>query len=121
MGAKSKNAKQKQEKRNGVALTLIQQGIGREDYTLPEGATLADLLRHTQTETERAMIFIDGKALEEHLVLKTDMIVSIVPRPRSAAADERWRETFGMFRGNEPFRELSEAVEASRKAEKDRS
>jgi len=120
MGAKSKNAKPKQEKKNGVALTLIREGIGREDYTLREGATLADLLRQAQTQTKGAMIFIDGRSLEEYLVLKSGMIVSVVPGPRTAAADERWRETFGMFRDNEPFREMSEAVEASRKAKKDR-
>jgi sulfur carrier protein ThiS len=121
MGSKSKNAKPKQGKKNGVTLTVIRQGIGRQDYALPEGATLADLLREAQTETEHEIIQIDGKSLEEHLVLKTGMIVTIVPMPGNAAADERWRETIGMFHGNESFRELVEAVEASREAEKERS
>jgi hypothetical protein len=121
MGSKSTNAKSKQVKDNEVNLTLIRQGIGREDVTLPERATLADLFRQARIEPDREMICIDGKSLEEHLVLKNGMIVTIVPKPRSAAVDERWRETIGMFHANEAFRELVEAVEASREAEKDRS
>jgi len=48
------------------------------------------------------------------------MIVTIVPKPKPAL-DERWRDTIGMFHDDPEFRDLVEAVEATREAEKDRS
>jgi sulfur carrier protein ThiS len=102
-------------------VTLIRQGVGREEYTLPEGATLADLLRKAQAQKEGQVIYIDGKPLEEQIILRPGMIITTVTMKGKAARDEPWRESIGMFHGDPEFRELVEAVEAAREAEKDRS
>ncbi len=102
-------------------VTLIRQGVGREEFTLPEGATLADLLQKAQAQTEGQIIHIDGKSLEEQFVLHPGMIITVVTPKSNTTLDERWRETIGMFHDDPEMRELVEAVEATREAEKDRS
>jgi hypothetical protein len=103
-----------------IGVTLIRQGVGREDFTLPEGATLADLLRQARVPAEDRDTYVDGRPLEEQVTLQPGMIVTIVAKSKPGL-DERWRETIGMFHGDPEFRELVEAVEAAREAEKDRS
>ena len=110
-------AKPSTTEKNGV--TLIRQGVGREEYPLPEGATLAELLHSAQTQIEGHTIYIDGKPLEEQFTLQPGMIVTLVPRPTTAPAPGSWREGIGMFNDDPTFREMVEAVEKSREAEKD--
>ena len=69
-------------------VTLIQQGVGRQEYTLPEGATLAELLQKAQAQAEGQSIYIDGKPLEEQFTLQPGMIVTVVTPKKNAALDE---------------------------------
>jgi hypothetical protein len=105
----------------GTRVVLLRPGVGRQDFVLTPGSTLADLIREAKAEAEQQEIMVDGRPLEESLILQPGMIVSLAPRPKNAGLSEAWRETIGMFRGNAAFRELAESVEASREAEKDRS
>jgi len=105
--------------KNGVI--LIRQGVGREEYALPEGATLGDLLREAELNRHDQEIFINGKLLEDTLVLPQGVIVSVVPRPRIASITGSCWEGVGMFHDDPTFKELCDSVEASREAEKDRS
>jgi hypothetical protein len=118
MGAKSKKAKPKPAKKNGVALTLIRQGIGREDYTLPEGATLADLLGQARACADDQTVMINGRPIEEFVSLSPGAIVTLVPRPK-LAVDERWRSTFGMFKDDPLFQEMVDAGKAIREADRE--
>jgi hypothetical protein len=113
------SAKAKKATKNAV--TLIRQGVGREELALPEGATLADVLRAARVQTEDAQIYIDGRPLEQQVALQPGAVISVVPRPARPPSLGSWQEGIGMFHGNEAFRELCEAVEKSREAEKDRA
>jgi len=117
MGAKSKKAG----KTEKTDVTLLRQGVGKQDFHLPAGATLGDLLRAAEVNPAIQEIFIDGKPVEDAVVLQPGTIISVVPRPRNGSAPGSWREGIGMFHDDPTFRELVEAVERSREAEKDRS
>jgi sulfur carrier protein ThiS len=104
-----------------IGVTLIRLGAGSEKHALPEGATLADLLREAGAQAEGQTILINGKPLEEFIPLQAGITVTLVPRAKNPGFDERWRESIGMFKDDPGFREMIEAVEASREAEKDRS
>jgi hypothetical protein len=119
MGAKSKNAKPKQGKKNGVTLTVIRQGVGREDFTLPEGATLADLLRAAQAADTPHVTTIDGRSIEESLVLQPGMVVTIAPAMRGPITKDSWRETFGMFKDDPHFQEMVDAGRAIRESDRE--
>jgi hypothetical protein len=113
------SAKPSTAERNGV--TLIRTGVEREDFPLPEGATLGDLLRAAKVDPENQKILIDGKPMEDVLVLQPGTTITIVPRPKKESSPGSWREGIGMFQGDPVFLEMMEAVERSREAEKDRS
>jgi len=110
------SAKPATAEKNGV--TLIRLGVGKQAYALPEGATLADLLRTAQVQAESQAIYIDGRPIEEHLVVQDGMVVTIVPKPKNAATDDRWRETIGMFADDPTFQEMVDAGRAIREADR---
>jgi hypothetical protein len=105
-------------KRGGV--TLIRIGTGKQEFDLPEGATLADLLRVSGVEPETQSIFIDGKPLAEALVLPPGTIVSAIPRTKDAPPTPDWSGVIGAFHDNPEFEEMMRAVNAEREAEKER-
>jgi hypothetical protein len=107
------------EAKNGV--TLLRLGVGKEVIDLPEGATLADLLRLAMVSADGHEVYVDGRPLEECLVLKPGTIVSLVPRAGRAASEFDWRGVVGAFHGNPEFEAMMEQVQAEREAEKDRS
>jgi hypothetical protein len=101
-----------------TGVTLLRIGVGKERYDLPEGATLADLLRLAQAESDHLEVLIDGRPLAECLVLQPDTIVSVAPKPRDTAPRGDWRRNAGMFRDNPAFEEMTAEIEAKRKAGK---
>jgi hypothetical protein len=101
------------------AITLIRDGGGREEYTLPEGATLADLLRAAQAADTPQVTTINGRSIEEFLVLRPGMVVTITPVIRKAVTKHSWRETFGMFRDAPLFQEMVDAGRAIREADRE--
>jgi hypothetical protein len=104
--------------RNGVILLRL--GVGKSEYDLPAGSTLADLLRTAGIEADGQEVLSDVRKLEEAVVLRPGMIVTLAPKTKPASPARSWRDSLGMFRDDPAFRELVEAVEASREAEKDR-
>jgi hypothetical protein len=113
------STKPKKAEKTGVV--LLRPGVGKQDYHLPAGATLGDLFRAANVDRETHEVLIDGRSLEDSVTLQPGAIVSVTPRPKSAPRTGSWRETIGMFKDIPEFRELVEAVEKSREAEKDRS
>lgn len=103
-------------KREGV--TLLRPGIGTETMVLTEGSTLADLLRQAGVRPSNSSIFIDGRELAEHLVLKNGMVITVVPQAKNAAT-QSWRDLMGDFHDDPAFEEMMQAVQAARDAEKE--
>src|SRR4051812_31612975 len=99
-------------------VTLIRPGIGTETVVLPEGSTLADLLRQGGVNTSNSSVSIDGKEPAEYLVLRDGMEVTVVPQPKNAAGPQSWRDLMGGFHDDPAFEEMMQAVQAARDAEK---
>jgi hypothetical protein len=117
MGAKSKKAG----KTEKTEVILLRQGVGKQSFYLPAGTTLGALLRGAEVNPDSQEIFIDGKFVEDAVVLQPGTIVSVVSRPRDGSVPGSWRRGTGMFHDDPTFPEVVEAVESSREAEKDRS
>jgi hypothetical protein len=118
------SAKPATKEKGGV--TLLRMGIGKEEFALPEGSTLGDLLRAARVDAATQTLFIDGKPLEESLVLRPGTIVSAVPRvvsalpqAKEAAPREGWSDVIGAFANNPEFDAMMEVVNAEREAEKE--
>jgi hypothetical protein len=67
--------------KRGVEVTLLRPDLGPQTFTLPEGATLADLLREAGAGIQAKNILIDGRPLEEVLILNSGMAITVVPEP----------------------------------------
>ena len=78
-------------------VTFIRMGVDKKEFDLPEGATLADLLRAAGNEPGREAIYIDGKPVEEVLVLQPGTIVSAIPRVTNRRAASQWSDVIGTF------------------------
>jgi hypothetical protein len=100
-------------------VVLLRMGVGRQEFVLPEGATLADLLREAEVDADDQEIMIDGRSLEEIFVLQPGTIVTVMPRPKETSRRRSWRDTIGMFRGDPVFAEIVEAGRAIREAERE--
>jgi len=99
-----------------ILVHLVRPAVGARDYHLPEGATLADLLRLSRASTTHQAVFVDGVPPEEALSLRDGAVVTIVPRPANAATDEPWRATIPAFRDEALFQEYDETLKARRQA-----
>ena len=113
------DAKPATAEKNGVI--LIRMGVGREEVILPEGATLADLLREARIEKDGQEILIDGRPLEESLVLQPGSIVTVAPGQKSDSSQPFWWRGVGMFRDDPTFEEMVKRIEARRDSERDAS
>jgi hypothetical protein len=100
-------------------ITLIQDGVGKERFSLPAGATLADLLRAAQVADAPHVTTINGRSIEEFLVLQPGMVVTFTPVIRGPVTRDSWRETFGMFKDDPLFQEMVDAGRAIREAERE--
>jgi hypothetical protein len=94
---------------------LVRPGVGVQEYHLPGGATLADLLRRSGATTTNQIVYIDGIMAGESATLHHGAVVMIVPRPRNGSIEEPWRATISSFRDEELFRQYAEAVKARRR------
>lgn len=93
-------------------VTLLRFGEGVQRFELPPGATLADLLREAGADPSGKHVTIDGRPIEEAVILRPGMIVSLSPHP------EPWRLNVGMFKDDPEFEKMMEEVMAARAAEK---
>jgi hypothetical protein len=100
-------------------VVLLRMGVGKQEFLLPEGATLADLLRDAGVDPDAQEIMVDGRRLEEVLVLQPGTIVTMMPRAKGTGREGSWRDTIGMFRGDPAFAEIVEAGRAIREAERE--
>jgi sulfur carrier protein ThiS len=102
-------------------VTLIRPGIGAETMVVPEGSSLSELLRQADIETDQRAVFIDQKPISDHVVVKTGMVITIVPQPKNAAESRSWKHLVGNFHDDPAFEEMMQAVQAERDAEKEQS
>lgn len=98
-----------------ILVHLVGPGVDERDYSLPEGATLADLLDRSGTSTEDLVVLVDGLPPEGLLPLRAGMVVTIVPGPGNAAGSEPWRAAVPALRDEALAREYSEILRARRR------
>ena len=63
---------------------------------MPEGATLADLLRAAGVPPRDSNLLINGRSIESILTLESGMTIAI-NSGAAGAAHRSWRDTVGMF------------------------
>jgi hypothetical protein len=98
-----------------IQVHFVRTGVTR-DYHLPEGATLADLLRRSGVPAADQSVLVDGVTPEEALALRDGAVVTIVPRPGDADRDQPWRATIPAFRDEGLSREYTETLKARRRS-----
>jgi hypothetical protein len=104
---------------NGVMeVTLLRPDLGSQTFTLPDGATLADLLREAGGGIQAKNILIDGRPLEEVLILNSGMAITVVPEPPPSPAKRSWRDTVGWFADDPDFQAMVDAGRAYREADR---
>src|SRR5271155_4310936 len=86
-------------------VTLVRPKADPQTFTLQEGATLADLLRAAKAGIRAPSLMIDGRPIEEVLILKSGMTITVVPEPKDVKSNTSWRETVGMFADDPDFEE----------------
>jgi hypothetical protein len=101
-----------------MEVTLLRPDGDSQTVALPEGATLADLLREAGAADRNPGILIDGRPLEEAMILRPGMIVTIVPEPPQAPPKKDWRRTVGMFADDPTFDEFIAECRAIREADR---
>jgi hypothetical protein len=99
-----------------VLVRLVRPGVGTQKHDLPEGATLADLLRRSGATTADQVIYVDGVISRETSPLRDGAVVMIVPRPKTAAGVEPWRATLPSFQDEDLFQEYREALKEYRQS-----
>jgi hypothetical protein len=97
-----------------IGVTLLRMGVGKQEFDLPDGSTLGDLLRAAGVDPQDQTVFIDGKPLEDRLVLRPGKIVSTEPHPKNAPTGGSWQDTIGMFRDDPLFEQAVAAGRAYR-------
>jgi hypothetical protein len=91
-------------------------GVGREEYALPEGATLGDLIQKAGIHSEGRSIYVDGFLRTEHFIMQSSMVV-ILP----SLEKDRWRQTIGMFEDDTTFQEFVDRIQARRERDRKRA
>jgi hypothetical protein len=100
-----------------IEVKLYRTGQDLRTYTLPEGATLADLMREADTAYRTSNLIVDGHHLESAIVLKSGMLITVLPEPPGARV-RSWRDTVGMFADDPTFEEAVAAGRAIREADR---
>ncbi len=93
-----------------IRARIVRPGSGSREFSLPEGATLADLLRQSGSSWPNQAAFIDGIAAEETRTLHDGVVVTIGTR-----RDEPWRDSIPAFQDEALFDEYVETVNARRR------
>jgi sulfur carrier protein ThiS len=104
--------------KSDTEVTLIRPERGSQTVTLPEGATLADLLRQTGAAVRSPNLLIDGRPIEEVLMLKSGTTITITPEPPQEPPKKDWRRTVGMFADDADFEEFQAQCRAIREADR---
>jgi sulfur carrier protein ThiS len=101
-----------------VQITLLRPDVGQQTFKLPEGATLADLLREAGTAIGGANIMIDGRPVEEVTKLNSGMVITIVPETSRTRPKRSWQDTIGFFADDPTFEEMVAEGRAIREADR---
>ncbi len=97
-----------------IMVHLVRPDDGTRSYQLPEGGTLADLLRRAEIATTDEAIFVDGLPIAEAWPLHDGAVVTILPRPRNRAGEEPWHAALPAFRDEDLYREYVEVLKTRR-------
>jgi hypothetical protein len=100
-----------------IEVTLYRTGVDLQVFTMPEGASLADLLREAGVPPRDSSLIINGRFIESILTLETGMTITILPDPPGMRI-RSWRDTVGMFADDPDFEEMVEAGRAIREADR---
>jgi sulfur carrier protein ThiS len=98
-------------------VTLLRPDLGSQTFNLPEGATLADLLREAGGEIQAKNVLIDGRPVEEFVILNSGMAITVIPEPLGQRK-RSWLDTVGMFADDPDFEEAVAAGRAYREADR---
>ena len=101
-----------------VQVTLLRPKLGQQTFELPEGATLADLFREADVAITSPNVFIDGRPMEDFIVLKQGVSITILPERPRMPAKSSWRDTVGMFADDPTFEEMFAEGRAIREADR---
>jgi hypothetical protein len=99
-------------------VTVLRPGGGSQTFTLPNGARLGDLLREAGATILSPNVLIDGRPIEEAVILKSGMTISILPEPPQEPSKRDWRSTVGIVQDTPAFREMIAQGRAIREADR---
>ncbi len=100
-------------------VTVLGVSGGPQTVTLPEGATLADLLRQVGAEARGLNFLINGRYIEEALILKSGMTITILPEsPQGPARTDRWSSIGTISAEDADFEEWMAACRAIREEDR---
>jgi hypothetical protein len=99
-------------------VTLLRPDEGPQTFTLPEGATLADLLRAASADDRNCKMLIDGRPIAEVLFLNSGMTIAMVPEPPRAPSKRTWRDSVGTVQDTPEFRAMIAEGRAIREADR---
>lgn len=100
-----------------IEVTLYRTGADLQVFTMPEGASLADLLRAAGVPPRDSSLLINGRSIESILTLESGMTITILPEPPGLHI-RSWRDTVGMFADNPFFEEAVAEGRAIREADR---
>ena len=104
--------------KRSIEVTLMRPDIGAQTYTLPEGATLGDLLRQAGAVIRSPNLLIDGRAIQEVTPLESGMAITILPEPPETPGKRSWLDAVGMFADDADFEAMVEDGRAIREADR---
>jgi hypothetical protein len=100
-----------------ILVHLVRSGVETRDYHLPEGATLADLLRASGVSMTDRTILVDGIRIEETLSLNDGAVITIASHPTNGVGEEPWRAVSTAFQDDALFEEYMAILKAQRREE----
>jgi hypothetical protein len=101
-----------------IDVTLIRPDADSQTFTLPEGATLGDLLREAGAPIRPPRFLINGDPIEDAMILRSGMAISLIPEPPEAGEKRSWLEAVGMFAVDPTFEEAVAEGRAIREADR---
>lgn len=104
--------------KRSIEVTLIRPDADSQTFTLPEGATLGDLLREAGAPMPRPRFLIDGDPIEDAVILRSGMTVTLIPEPPEAGGKRSWLEAVGLFADDPTFAEAVAEGRAIREADR---
>jgi hypothetical protein len=104
--------------KRSIEVTLVRPEGEASTFTLPEGATLGDLLRAAGATIRSPNVRIEGRPIEDMTILKAGMTIVIMPEPAHAPGRRTWLDTVGMFEDDADFQAMVDAGKAYREADR---